>query len=111
MNPEPRILAIVPCFNEAENIADVVAELRAVARRERLMLDVLVVNDCSTDNSLEIIRKLPCLHLALPVNLGIGGAMQAGYKTLFDMAMTWPCRSMATGSTRPTNCPSCSAHS
>ncbi len=91
MKPTLRVLAVVPCYNEAENIANVVAELGAVALPSNLRLDILVVNDCSIDNSLAIIRQLPCLYLALPVNLGIGGAMQAGYKYAFrhgyDMAV------------------------
>ena len=44
---------------------------------------MLVVNDQSTDNSLAVIQTLNCRYLNLPVNLGIGGAMQAGYKYAF----------------------------
>jgi glycosyltransferase involved in cell wall biosynthesis len=43
-------------------------------------IDVLVVNDCSKDKSSEIAHQLNCVVLDLPVNLGIGGAMQCGYK-------------------------------
>lgn len=75
-----RILVIVPCFNEQGAIANVVHELMAVRKREGYELDVLVVNDCSTDNSMNIIRTLPCAYLNLPVNLGIGGAMHSGYR-------------------------------
>jgi glycosyltransferase involved in cell wall biosynthesis len=77
---KPTILVIVPCFNEQGAIAGVVNELIAVRQRQDYQLDVLVVNDCSTDNSIDIIRTLPCLHLNLPVNLGIGGAMHSGYR-------------------------------
>lgn len=77
---EARILIVVPCFNEEEAIATVVHEINQVKNQFRLNLDVLVVNDCSTDNSMAVIRRLDCLYLDLPVNLGIGGAMQAGYK-------------------------------
>lgn len=75
-----RILAVVPCYNEQDCIADVVAKLHAVRDQHRLPLDVLVVNDCSRDRSAEVLRRLDCRHLNLPVNLGIGGAMQTGYK-------------------------------
>ena len=77
---KPRILVIVPCYNEQGGIARVVNELVTVRERNQYDLDVLVVNDCSTDNSLSIVQQLPCLHLNLPVNLGIGGAMHSGYR-------------------------------
>ncbi|GAB4038043.1 glycosyltransferase family 2 protein [Spirosoma gilvum] len=77
---DPRILIVVPCFNEEAAIATVVREINQVKHQFELRLDILVVNDCSTDNSMAIIRNLNCLYLDLPVNLGIGGAMQAGYK-------------------------------
>lgn len=75
-----RMLVIVPCFNEEASIAAVVGELHAVRDQYALPLDVLVVNDHSRDNTAAILRTLPCRHLNLPVNLGIGGAMQTGYK-------------------------------
>lgn len=76
----PKILVVVPCFNEEAAIASVIAEINQVKRLNGLQLDALVVNDCSKDGSMGVIRKLDCLYLDLPVNLGIGGAMQAGYK-------------------------------
>lgn len=75
-----RILAVVPCYNEQDCITGVIADLNAVRDQHGLPLDVLVVNDCSHDRSAEILRRLDCMHLNLPVNLGIGGAMQTGYK-------------------------------
>ncbi|SOD97095.1 glycosyltransferase family 2 protein [Spirosoma fluviale] len=84
MTPQSRILVIVPCYNEQGAIANVVHELMAVRDREGYKLDILVVNDCSTDNSLSIIRSLPCSYLNLPVNLGIGGAMHSGYRYAYQ---------------------------
>ncbi len=77
---QSRILVIIPCYNEEAVIAAVVTDLERIKTRHHLRLDTLVVNDCSTDHSISIIRTLPCLYLDLPVNLGIGGAMHAGYK-------------------------------
>lgn len=82
--PQPHILVIVPCYNEQGAIANVVRELIAVRNRENYQLDILVVNDCSTDGSLSIVRKLPCSYLNLPVNLGIGGAMHSGYRYAYQ---------------------------
>ncbi|GAB3269252.1 glycosyltransferase family 2 protein [Larkinella harenae] len=76
----PCILVIVPCYNEETAIPAVIKEINQAKQKFGLRLDILVVNDCSTDRSLEVIRQLHCLYIDLPVNLGIGGAMHAGYK-------------------------------
>ncbi|WP_420151458.1 glycosyltransferase family 2 protein [Spirosoma sp.] len=76
----PRVLVVIPCFNEEESITSVINELNQLRTASDLRFDLLVVNDCSTDRTLAIIQKLDCQYLNLPVNLGIGGAMQAGYK-------------------------------
>ncbi|WP_338874443.1 glycosyltransferase family 2 protein [Spirosoma sp. SC4-14] len=83
MKSTPGILVIVPCYNEEEAITGVVSEIKHIREKYNLNLDILVVNDCSTDNTLSVIRQLDCLYLDLPVNLGIGGAMQAGYRYAF----------------------------
>jgi glycosyltransferase involved in cell wall biosynthesis len=81
---KPYILVIVPCYNEEGGIARVIGELATLRDREGYQLDILVVNDCSTDESMAVIRKLPCLYLNLPVNLGIGGAMHSGYRYAYQ---------------------------
>ena len=68
-----KVLIIVPAFNEAENIRGVINKLRSVNAR----WDVLVINDCSTDNTSAIAKETG--HAAvidLPVNLGIGESLQ-----------------------------------
>lgn len=76
----PKILIVVPCFNEEAAIAAVVTDINRIKAKHELTLDVLAINDCSTDNTLTVLQTLDCLYLDLPVNLGIGGAMQTGYK-------------------------------
>jgi glycosyltransferase involved in cell wall biosynthesis len=75
-----RILIVIPCYNEEASVALVVAQVQQVRQQLGLNIEPLVVNDCSTDRTLDVVRKLGCLYLNLPVNLGIGGAMQAGYR-------------------------------
>ncbi len=76
----PRILIVIPCYNEEASIVSVVNDVAQARQQSGLMLDTLVVNDCSTDGTLVQLQTLPgCNYLNLPVNLGIGGAMQAGY--------------------------------
>lgn len=69
-----RILAIIPAFNEEANIARVVGSLRTQAPQ----IDVVVVNDGSSDATSTIARQSGALVLDLPFNLGIGGAVQSG---------------------------------
>jgi hypothetical protein len=69
------LLAIVPAYNEAGAVADTVAELR----RHAPAFDVIVVDDGSTDGTADIARAAGAHVLQLPFNLGIGGAVQAGY--------------------------------
>ena len=71
-----KILIIVPAYNEAENIEKFINELRKYINNNT---DTLIINDCSTDNTKEILIKNNYNFLDLPVNLGIGGAVQAGY--------------------------------
>ncbi len=70
-----KVLVIIPCYNEEENLEAVVNSLQEAAPE----VDYLVVNDCSTDASEEICRKNGYSYLSLPVNLGIGGGVQSGY--------------------------------
>jgi len=71
--PDPRVLAIVPALNEEASVARVVAELRGAG------LDVLVVDDGSTDGTAAVARGAGATVVSLPFNLGIGGAVQTGY--------------------------------
>ena len=70
-----KTIIIVPCYNEQETIEALYREIR-----EKTPYDVIVVNDCSTDGSRAILEKEKIPHLNLPLNLGIGGAVQTGYR-------------------------------
>ena len=75
MIPE-RYVAIVPAHNEAGAVGGVVAELRAFDPR----LDVVVVDDGSTDSTAEVAARAGAFVVTLPFNLGIGAAVQTGFK-------------------------------
>jgi glycosyltransferase involved in cell wall biosynthesis len=75
--PAPaRRLAIVPAFNEAACVGAVVDEIRAADPG----FDVLVVDDGSTDGTADVARAHGAVAVSLPFNLGIGGAVQTGYR-------------------------------
>jgi len=72
---DSRKLIIIPAFNESANILATVERIRAEAPD----FDFIVVNDCSTDETRKILVENGIPFLDLPVNLGIGGAVQTGY--------------------------------
>ena len=69
------LLAIVPAYNEAGAVAGTIADVR----RHAPGFDIVVVDDGSTDVTAEIARRSGARVLQLPFNVGIGGAVQAGY--------------------------------
>lgn len=69
-------LVIIPAYNESENIVNTVKEIKEKASD----FDYVVINDCSSDKTLEILESNHLNYISLPVNLGIGGAVQTGYK-------------------------------
>ena len=82
-----KILLIIPAYNEEENIEKVVGNIV----RNFPQYDCLVVNDGSADRTGELCEKDGFSVLNLPLNLGIGGAVQAGYlyakKNNYDIAI------------------------
>lgn len=68
-------LAIIPAYNEQGNILRTVNDLRENAPD----FDYVVINDCSTDDTLSVCRENHLNVVSLPVNLGIGGCVQTGY--------------------------------
>lgn len=69
-------LAVVPAYNEAGSISQVVAAIQERAPE----FDIVVVDDGSTDDTAVQARLAGARVLRLPFNLGIGGAVQAGFK-------------------------------
>ena len=80
-------LVIIPAYNESENIVNTVKEIKEKAGD----FDYIVINDCSSDKTLDILENNHLNYINLPVNLGIGGAVQTGYKYAleheYDMAV------------------------
>ncbi len=75
MSTDSSYLAVVPAYNESMTIAGVIRALRERASD----FDLLVVDDGSTDETAEIARLAGTRVLRLPFNVGIGGAVQAGF--------------------------------
>jgi glycosyltransferase involved in cell wall biosynthesis len=77
---ELRRLAIVPALNEEATVPRVIDELRAFDPG----LDVVVVDDGSTDRTAAVAAANGARVLRLPFNLGIGGAVQTGFRYAFE---------------------------
>lgn len=76
MTDFPRTLIVIPAYNEEESLPYVIDSIRAHAP----WADIAVVNDGSRDATPSVARSKGVILLNLPYNLGIGGAVQTGYK-------------------------------
>ena len=77
MYKDHRIAVVVPAYNEARHIAQVVAEIPAYVDY------ILVVDDCSVDETSAVVesrKEAPVVILRTPKNLGVGGATMLGYE-------------------------------
>ncbi|ASS90105.1 glycosyltransferase family 2 protein [Bacillaceae bacterium ZC4] len=70
-----KVLIIIPAYNEEDSIYNTVKKLV-----ETCKYDYVVINDGSTDGTRRILEENNLNYIDLPINLGIGGAMQTGYK-------------------------------
>lgn len=69
------LLIIIPAYNESGNIQKTIKMIETHTPE----FDYVIINDCSTDNTLEICQDNCFNVIDLPINLGIGGAVQTGY--------------------------------
>ena len=87
MKDNLRKLIIIPAYNESEFIEKTIENIQKNAED----FDYIIINDCSTDNTREICEKRGFHIINLPINLGIGGAVQTGYlygvRYGYDMAV------------------------
>ena len=73
-----KTLVIIPAYNEAENSEALIHNL------SKYGYDYLIINDCSKDNTEEVLKKNDFNHLSLPINLGIAGVTRVGIKYAYD---------------------------
>ena len=73
-----KTLVIIPAYNEQDSIVNLIKDVISYG------YDYLVINDCSIDNTEELLIKNNINHLCLPINLGIAGVTQVGFKYAHD---------------------------
>jgi len=71
-----KILVIIPAYNEQEAIYNTVMNLKVSCPQ----VDYVVINDCSRDATRQVLKKADMNYIDLPINLGIGGGVQTGFK-------------------------------
>lgn len=79
-----KILLIIPAYNEQENIKNVCLNIEEYNKKNETKVDYVVINDGSKDNTLKILQENNFNHINLVHNLGIGGAVQTGYKYAYE---------------------------
>lgn len=75
-----KVLMIVPAYNEELNIKDTISKIIEYNKKSNNEIDYIVINDGSTDKTREVCEKNNYNVINLIHNLGIGGAVQTGYK-------------------------------
>jgi glycosyltransferase involved in cell wall biosynthesis len=96
-----KLLILIPAYNEEGAVGGVVDEVRAA------MPDtpVLVVDDCSADATVQNAERAGARVLSLPHHLGLGGAVQAGYKLAFELDFDYVIRVDGDGQHDPRDIP------
>lgn len=71
-----KILIMIPAYNEQNTLESLIEDIRNKCPEA----DYVVINDCSTDGTKDVLKAMGATFVSAPVNLGIGGAVQTGYK-------------------------------
>jgi glycosyltransferase involved in cell wall biosynthesis len=95
------LLIIVPAYNEEAAVGRVVEEIRKVLPD----VEVLVIDDCSLDQTAAVARRAGAQVLSLPYHLGLGGAVQAGYKLAYELGYQYVIRTDGDGQHDPRDIP------
>ncbi|MBK5294160.1 MAG: glycosyltransferase family 2 protein [Acidobacteriia bacterium] len=91
------VMILIPALNEAQAIAQVIAEIRSTVPGT----PILVVDDCSLDSTATAARTAGADVLSLPHHLGLGGCLQAGYRLAFELGYEYVVRMDGDGQMDP----------
>ncbi|MEO7649728.1 MAG: glycosyltransferase family 2 protein, partial [Bryobacteraceae bacterium] len=86
--PAGKLMILIPAYNEEGAVGDVVRGVREVMPDA----EILVVDDCSLDSTLAAAKAAGARVLPLPHHLGLGGAVQAGYKLAYELGFEYVIR-------------------
>jgi hypothetical protein len=80
INNGNKVLFVIPAYNESENIEKVIKEIK----EDVSYADILIVNDCSKDNTKQIVENLGVQCITMPFNVRYAMAVQTGIKYAFQ---------------------------
>ena len=75
-----KVILVIPAYNEELNILKTVNRIKDYNKKNKTNYDYIVINDGSTDSTEKVLQENNLNHIRLVHNLGIGGAVQTGYK-------------------------------
>ena len=81
---EEKVLIIIPAYNEEESILNTYKTILEYNQTHTRQLSTIVINDGSKDKTEQILIENKIPHIQLIHNLGIGGAVQTGYKYAYE---------------------------
>ncbi|MEM3641964.1 MAG: glycosyltransferase family 2 protein, partial [Candidatus Bathyarchaeia archaeon] len=79
-NHKPLISVVIPVFNEEPTVGNIIERAKKAVETTGLPYEILVVDDCSTDNSLGVSLKSKVKVLSLKEHMGKGYALRLGFK-------------------------------
>lgn len=96
-----KTLVIIPARNEEGAIQTVIGQVHAAVPDA----DVLVIDDCSVDNTRQFAEEAGARVLPVPHHLGLGGVVQAGYKLAYELGYSYVARVDGDGQHNPLDIP------
>jgi len=102
-----KVCVVVPCYNEATVVGDVVKGIRRVFDKSKFDADIVVVNDRSRDNSAEVAEKAGAIVINHLLNQGAGGATSTGLSFAKDGDYDWALTMDADGQHDPADALRC----
>lgn len=79
-----KVILIIPAYNEEKNILKTCNSIDKFNQKSKIKYDYIVINDGSKDNTKKVLTDNKIPHINLIRNLGIGGAVQTGYKYAYE---------------------------
>jgi hypothetical protein len=79
-----KVILIIPAYNEEKNILKTCNSIDKYNQKSKIKYDYIVINDGSKDNTKKVLEDNKIPHINLIRNLGIGGAVQTGYKYAYE---------------------------
>ena len=83
-NKKPKVILVIPAYNEEENILKTYKSVMDYNNKNKTDYDVIIINDGSKDKTSSICHENNIPVIDLIHNLGIGGAVQTGYKYAYE---------------------------